>query len=133
MHTSETVNDNHVGIDSNAFRSNSSAPVAYFAGGSKIDLNLMSGKSIVAWIDYDSGTNLVNVTIPPSSTKSLTPLLSYRIDLSPILHETTFVGFSASTGLFASSHFVLGCSFTTIEKDPPLDLRSLPSIPETKN
>ncbi|GER38057.1 kinase [Striga asiatica] len=126
------VNDNHVGIDSNALRSNASAPAAYFAGGSKIDLNLKSGKPIVAWIDYDSSTNLVNVTISPSSIKPLTPLLSYRIDLSPILHETMFVGFSASTGLLASSHYLLGWSFTTIGEAPPLDLHSLPSIPGTK-
>ncbi|GER33154.1 concanavalin A-like lectin protein kinase family protein [Striga asiatica] len=115
------LSSNHVGIDSNAFRSNASAPAGYF-----------SDKPIVAWIDYDSDMNLANITITPS-TEPLTPLLSYKIDLSPILHETMFVGFFASTALFASSHFMLGCSFTTIGEALPLDLRSLPSIPWTKN
>ncbi|GER52465.1 concanavalin A-like lectin protein kinase family protein [Striga asiatica] len=104
------------------------------SGGSKINLNFnfKSDKPIVAWIDYDSDMNLANITITPS-TEPLTPLLSYKIDLSPILHETMFVGFFASTTLFASSHFMLGCSFTTIGEALPLDLRSLPSIPWTKN
>ncbi|GER56783.1 concanavalin A-like lectin protein kinase family protein [Striga asiatica] len=52
----------------------------YFVGGSKIDLNLNSGKPIVAWIDYDSGTKsrqrhhlaVVNKTPNPS------PLLHNR-------------------------------------------------------
>ncbi|GER41797.1 concanavalin A-like lectin protein kinase family protein [Striga asiatica] len=66
---------------------------AYFAWSSKIDLNLKSGKPIVAVIDYDSGMNIVNITLSPSSTKPLSLLLSDRIDLSLILHETMFIRF----------------------------------------
>ncbi|KAL3642484.1 hypothetical protein CASFOL_013299 [Castilleja foliolosa] len=129
------VNDNHVGIDSNTLRSNASAPAAYFGDDSvKHDVNLKSGKAITAWIDYDSVTNFVNITISPfSSTKPKTPLLSYQMDLSPILLETMYVGFSASTGLLASSHYILGWSFKMMGgESQPLDLGSLPSIPGFK-
>ncbi|GFQ04767.1 L-type lectin-domain containing receptor kinase s.4 [Phtheirospermum japonicum] len=129
------VNDNHVGIDSNTLKSNASAPAAYFGDDSvKYDVNLKSGKAITAWIDYDSVTNFVNITISPSSsTKPKTPLLSYQMDLSPILLETMYVGFSASTGLLASAHYILGWSFKMMGgESQPLDLGSLPSIPGFK-
>ncbi|KAL6534307.1 hypothetical protein OROHE_013232 [Orobanche hederae] len=129
----QDVNDNHVGIDSNALKSSISAPAAYFGDDSvKYDLNLKRGKPIMAWIEYDSVTNFVNVTISPSSSKPQTPLLSYQMDLSLILEESMYVGFSASTGLLASSHYLLGWSFKMMGESQPLDLNSLPSIPGTK-
>lgn len=127
------INDNHVGIDINSLTSNASATAAYFTDSStKQDLNLKSGKAIQAWIDYDSVQNVLNVTISPFSSKPSKPILSFPLDLSPILQESMYVGFSASTGLLASSHYVLGWSFKINGQAPALDLSSLPSLPGLK-
>lgn len=127
------INDNHVGIDINSLTSNASATAAYFTDSStKQDLNLKSGKAIQAWIDYDSVQNVLNVTISPFSSKPSKPILSFPLDLSLILQESMYVGFSASTGLLASSHYVLGWSFKINGQAPALDLSSLPSLPGLK-
>ncbi|KAF5471638.1 hypothetical protein F2P56_008415 [Juglans regia] len=127
------INDNHVGIDINSLQSNASAAAAYFTDDStKQDLYLKSGKPIQAWIDYDSAEHVVNVTISPFSLKPRKPILSFPVDLSPILEEFMFVGFSASTGLLASSHYILGWSFKINGQAPALDLSSLPSLPGPK-
>ncbi|KAF8369898.1 hypothetical protein HHK36_032064 [Tetracentron sinense] len=127
------TNDNHVGIDINSLTSNASATAAYFSDDStKQDLNLKSGKTIQAWIDYDSVRNLLNVTLSPSSSKPSKPILSFDLDLSPILKDSMYVGFSASTGLLASSHYVFGWSFKMNGLARTLDLSSLPSLPGPK-
>nr|KYP42789.1 Lectin-domain containing receptor kinase A4.1 [Cajanus cajan] len=119
------INDNHVGIDINSLASNDSAPAGYYTGdgdSTKQNLTLKSGKPILAWVDYDSSQSVIHVTISPSSTKPKRPLLSFPVDLSPILKDSMYVGFSASTGLLASSHYILGWSFQINGPAPPLDL-----------
>ncbi|THU46276.1 hypothetical protein C4D60_Mb09t03230 [Musa balbisiana] len=125
------INDNHVGIDINNMASNRSAAVAYFGSdGAKNDLNLKGGHTVQAWVDYDGAAKVVNVTVSPFSSKPDTPLISFPVDLSPILQDEMFVGFSASTGLLASSHYLFGWSFKMNGVARSLDLSSLPSLPE---
>ncbi|KAI5325683.1 hypothetical protein L3X38_034757 [Prunus dulcis] len=127
------INDNHVGIDINSLSSNDSAAAAYYKdSATKQSINLKCGKPIQAWIDYYSAQNLVNVTISLSSSKPKIPLLSFHVDLSPILEEFMYVGFSASTGLLASSHYISGWSFKINGEARALDLGSLPSLPQPK-
>ncbi|KAH9766902.1 L-type lectin-domain containing receptor kinase S.4 [Citrus sinensis] len=127
------INDNHVGIDINSLRSNASEPAAYFLENStKQVLNLKSGKVIQAWIDYDSSKNHLEVRLAPSSVKPRSPILSFDVDLSPIVKETMYVGFSSSTGLLASSHYILGWSFNMSGDAKSLSLDSLPSLPGPK-
>nr|GLL24288.1 L-type lectin-domain containing receptor kinase S.4-like [Ipomoea trifida] len=127
------INDNHVGIDLNSLVSNKSAAAAFFSDDSqKQDLNLKNGKVILAWVEYDSGSNLLNVTLSPSSSKPKIPLFSYRLDLSAILKESMYVGFSASTGLLSSSHYILGWSFQMNGEAKSFDLDSLPLLPGIK-
>ncbi|KAM5560193.1 L-type lectin-domain containing receptor kinase S.4 [Rosa sericea] len=127
------INDNHVGIDLNSLKSNASAEAAYYTDATtKQNFNLKSGKAIQAWIDYDSAQNVINVTISPLSSKPKTPLISFHVDLSPIFEEFMYVGFSASTGLLASSHYILGWSFKIDGQPQPLHLASLPKIPIPK-
>ncbi|XP_073044458.1 L-type lectin-domain containing receptor kinase S.4-like [Primulina eburnea] len=127
------INDNHVGIDINSLVSNKSAAAAFFGDNSvKNDLNLKGGTPVVAWIEYDSRTYVINVTLSPSSYKPQLPLFSSQLDLSPILEEYMYVGFSASTGLLASSHYLLGWSFKINGEAKSLDLASLPSLPAMK-
>lgn len=126
------INDNHIGIDLGSLKSNASASAAYYTGdsdSSKQDLNLKGGKPIQVWIDYDSVQNVVNVTISPTSKKPKIPILSSHVDLSSLFEEYMYVGLSASTGLLASSHYMLGWSFKLNGQAPALDLSSLPSLP----
>ncbi|KAK8273305.1 hypothetical protein V6Z11_D11G399600 [Gossypium hirsutum] len=124
------IDDNHVGIDINRLVSNASVAAGYYRQGSstKQNLSLKSGKPIQAWIDYDSIDNVINVTIAPSSKRPTTPILSFHVDLSPFLNEFMYVGFSASTGQLASSHYVLGWSLKINGQAQTLDLSSLPSF-----
>lgn len=127
------INDNHVGIDINSMTSNRSAPAAYYVSENVTEvLNLKSGRTIQAWVDYDSIVNVLNVSLSTYSVKPEWPVLSYAVDLSPILQERMFVGFSASTGLLASSHYVFGWSFKMGGLARSLELSSLPSLPGPK-
>ncbi|KAJ6750199.1 hypothetical protein OIU85_000799 [Salix viminalis] len=126
------INDNHIGVDIGSLKSNASAAAAYYTGdsdSSKQDLNLKGGKPIQVWIDYDSFQSVVDVTISPTSKKPKIPILSYHVDLSSLFEEYMYVGLSASTGLLASSHYMLGWSFKLNGQAPALDLSSLPSLP----
>ncbi|XP_057430093.1 L-type lectin-domain containing receptor kinase S.4-like [Lotus japonicus] len=124
------INDNHIGINLNSMTSNKSVKAAFFADGSanKQDLYLKSGKVIQAWIDYDSSNNQLEVRLSSSSTKPRSPILSYNVNLSPILQETMYIGFSSSTGLLASSHYILGWSFKMNGEAKTLSLQNLPSL-----
>ncbi|XP_027110953.1 L-type lectin-domain containing receptor kinase S.4 [Coffea arabica] len=125
------LNDNHVGIDINSVISSASIPAGYFADGNStiLDLNLKSGSIIQAWIDYDSSKNQLNVTLSLSSSKPNSSILSLDVDLSPIFEDYMYVGFSASTGLLAASHYVFGWSFKINGQAQSLDLPSLPKLP----
>lgn len=129
------ISDNHVGIDINSLASNMSAAASYFDEntGAKTDLNLRSGKRIQAWIDYDSTKTQLTVKLSPYSTKPNSSILTFDVDLSPFLEDSMYVGFSSSTGLLASSHYVFGWSFKLNNgESKPLDLDELPSLPAPK-
>ncbi|WJX81877.1 L-type lectin-domain containing receptor kinase S.4 [Trifolium repens] len=127
------INDNHVGININSMHSNASVTAGYYDDGFVLqNISIKSGKPILAWVDYDSSINLISVTLSPTSNKPKKPILTFNMDLSPILLDTMYVGFSASTGLLASSHYVLGWSFKINGPAPFLDLSKLPQLPQPK-
>ncbi|XP_020587441.1 L-type lectin-domain containing receptor kinase S.4-like [Phalaenopsis equestris] len=117
------INDNHVGIDLNNLASNKSVAAP---------INLKSGETIQVWIDFDSARKVLEVRLASSSAKPAKPILSYAVDLSPILLNEMYVGFSASTGLLASSHYLFGWNFKMNGVVKSLDLSSLPSLPKPK-
>ncbi|KAH7531121.1 hypothetical protein JRO89_XSUnG0019100 [Xanthoceras sorbifolium] len=126
------IDGNHVGIDINSLISNDSAPATYFSeeSGKNKSLMLPSGEPIQIWIDYNGAENLLNVTIAPISIpKPSRPLLSKVVDLSQILLDSMYVGFTASTGAVKSYHYVLGWSFSRSGKTENLDITKLPSLP----
>ncbi|OIW15333.1 hypothetical protein TanjilG_10773, partial [Lupinus angustifolius] len=123
----------HVGIDINSLQSNPSVTAGYYINEStKRNLTFKSGKTILAWVDYDSSQSLISVTISRTSSKPKKPILSFVMDLSTIFHDTLYVGFSASTGLPASSHYIMGWSFKMNGPAQTLDLSSLPQLPGPK-
>ncbi|KAL4188730.1 hypothetical protein AMTRI_Chr08g203580 [Amborella trichopoda] len=135
----EDIDDNHVGIDLNSLRSNVSASAAYYIRKghktTKQGIILKSGDPIQVWIEYDGIEKLLNVTLSPIQIAGRTspPLISSRIDLSPILQEFMYVGFSASTGIFSSCHYILGWSFAINGRAQDLDLSLLPWYPKAKS
>ncbi|KAK1695042.1 hypothetical protein QYE76_011739 [Lolium multiflorum] len=103
------------------------------ASASAAPVNLKSGDTVLAWVDYDGDRRLLNVSIATTSEKPTAPLISFHVDLSTIFLDQMYVGFSASTGLLASSHYLMGWSFKLGGgAAPPLDLSSLPSLPQPK-
>ncbi|KAI7737597.1 hypothetical protein M8C21_024721 [Ambrosia artemisiifolia] len=126
------LDDNHVGVNLNSMLSKNSTKAGYFVGSTKHDLNLKSGKKIQAWVDYDGLEQQLNVTLSVSSNKPTTPILSVPLDLSHVVQDFMYVGFSASTGVLASSHYVFGWRFNMSGKAQSFDINKLPSIPGTK-
>jgi hypothetical protein len=104
------IDEYHVAVDINSIISNKSAPVVQFKGNdtNEVHLNWTNGKLIQAWIDYNSPTNQLDVRVEIESAKPTSVLLSSKVNLSQILYESMYIGFSASIGLFTSSHYILG-------------------------
>ncbi|XP_028106242.1 L-type lectin-domain containing receptor kinase IV.2-like [Camellia sinensis] len=130
------INDNHVGIDVNGLNSTVSAPVTYYSNSKGINksLDLISGNPMQVWIDYDEVANLLNVAIAPiKNQKPNRPLLSIHINLSLILLDYMYVGFSSATGSVASNNYILGWSFHKSGQAQSLELAKLPSFPKQRN
>ncbi|XP_048324623.2 L-type lectin-domain containing receptor kinase IV.2-like [Ziziphus jujuba] len=129
------IDDNHVGIDVNGLSSLESAPATYFSSeeGKNIRLKLINGVPMQLWIDYDAPHKKLNVTLAPATSKKpKQPLLSTAIDLSQVLLENMYVGFSASTGPTASEHYVLGWSFNRSGQAQDLEISKLPKLPRQR-
>ncbi|XP_022762153.1 L-type lectin-domain containing receptor kinase S.4-like [Durio zibethinus] len=138
-HELEDINDNHVEIDISSLISNISKLAAYyFANVSDIhdkrSKSINSGEPIQAWIDYDSKEMSMNVSISPQCVlRPHGPLISFPIDLSLVLDEYMYVGFSGSTGLLTALHYVHGWSFNIDGKVQDLDSRNLPFLKKGSN
>lgn len=129
------ISDNHIGIDINSMVSNASVDASCFNENNsrKEGIRLQSGRRIQAWVDYDSSIGKLDVTLSLSSSKPSVRILSFPVNLSPFFMEYMYVGFSASTGLLASSHYVSGWSFMVNGQAQSLHLSMLPSIPGPKS
>ncbi|KAJ4773377.1 Concanavalin A-like lectin protein kinase family protein [Rhynchospora pubera] len=67
--------------------------------------------------------------LPPKPNK---PLLSYEFNLSTVLiNNSMYVGFSSSTSVVHTSHYILGWSFKLNGVAPSIDLSKLPKVPNT--
>ncbi|KAJ0981863.1 hypothetical protein J5N97_010118 [Dioscorea zingiberensis] len=128
------INNNHVGIDINGYISNKSLPAGFTSDkdGKFHDLLLFSGEPMQVWIEYNGTDMQINVTLSPLWTpKPKNALLSCSVNLSSIILDHMFVGFSASTGTIYTYQYILGWSFKIDGKAPELNLSSLPPLPKT--
>ncbi|CAI9095442.1 OLC1v1031396C1 [Oldenlandia corymbosa var. corymbosa] len=130
------LNDNHVGVDICSINSFQQKSAGYYddEDGKFIDLTLIGGEPIQAWMDYDGARKQITVTIAPlksATKKPRIPLLNFTYDLSPVLKQSMYVGFSSSTApIFFTNHYVLGWSFKVdggMAED--LDISQLPKLP----
>ncbi|KAK6124351.1 hypothetical protein DH2020_041921 [Rehmannia glutinosa] len=109
------INDNHVGIDVNSVISVRAHEAGYWANQNSFKkLNLNNGRNYQVWIDYVDGT--VNVTMAPvGMDRPNQPLLSVPLNLSDVVEDEMYVGFTASTGALIESHRILGWSFSNAD------------------
>ncbi|KAK1643775.1 hypothetical protein QYE76_061580 [Lolium multiflorum] len=126
-------NDNHVGIDINSLDSVDAHPAGYYdeKTGAFRDLLLISGKAMQVWVDYESESTQINVFLAPlkNGAKPSTPLVSAKSNLSKVLVEPAYAGFSSATGTVKSRHYLLGWSLAMDGPAPPIDIGSLPKLP----
>nr|VDD24053.1 unnamed protein product [Brassica oleracea] len=125
------TDDNHAGININSLHSEKSSYAGYWdKKGHFKNLTLISRRRMQVWVDYDGHTHQLDVTMAPfRKNKPTKPLVSIVRDLSSVLLQDMFVGFSSSTGSVRSEHYVLGWSFRVKGEAPPLALSKLPKIP----
>ncbi|CAN0926551.1 L-type lectin-domain containing receptor kinase IV.2 [Linum grandiflorum] len=124
------INNNHVGIDVNGLDSTSAAPAGYYSDGKFVNLTLISGDPMQVWVDYDAIEKRINVTLALVNVpKPQKPLLSLTKDLSGILQEKMFIGFSSSTGSFLTHHYVLGWSFKMNGQAQSINISPIPKLP----
>ncbi|KZV33122.1 lectin-domain containing receptor kinase VI.3-like [Dorcoceras hygrometricum] len=127
---------NHVGINIDGMTPVASDSATYSVNGTraKEEIDLESGDPVQAWIEYDGFGKLLNVTIAPiDSPKPIIPLLSESIDLSKVVKDSMYAGFSAATGQKYSSHYILGWSFKLNGIADPLNIDRLPFVPNVKS
>ena len=95
-----TVNDpnnNHVGVDLNG--SMQSAITTSPPGGAD-----MAGKPWNVWVDYDGSAKVLKVRMSQTATRPAAPTLSYPIDLTTVIGQNVYTGFTAGTGAAVEQH-----------------------------
>ncbi|XP_006287180.2 lectin-domain containing receptor kinase VI.3 [Capsella rubella] len=133
---------NHIGLNFNSLKSAYQEPVVYYDNDGpnrKEDFRLQSGEPIRAHLDYDGPTQTLNFTVYPAKSRSrpIRPLISQLPvpNLSQIVQEEMYVGFTAATGRESSAHYVMGWSFSSGGDRPiadTLELSELPPAPPNK-
>ncbi|KAL5991998.1 hypothetical protein ACLOJK_012910 [Asimina triloba] len=93
-------------------------------------LRLGSGRPIQIWLEYDGQGKQLNLTLHPTDIpRPSRSLLALDLDLSPIILNSMYVGFSSSATAMASSHYVLGWSFKMNGEAQAIDISKLPPLP----
>lgn len=113
---------------------------AYYDGKTSnfTDFSINTGDRMQVWIDYDSRQMDFQVAIAPVPTdmdripKPSRPFLSTKINLTDaVFNKDMYVGFSATAGMAATAHYLLGWTFETNSTTaPPLRLSTLPNLPK---
>lgn len=128
----DDINDNHVGLDVNSLTSVTSYTAGYWGGENDEkfkDLELDNGVNYQVWVDFlDS---IINVTLAPTGMKKpQKPLISEHVNLSLVLLDEMYVGFTGATGQLVESHRILAWSFsnTNFSIGDALITQNLPSF-----
>jgi hypothetical protein len=123
------IDSNHVGLNVNSLLSVESHTAGFYdSNGDFQTVELRSGNPMQVWVDYDSKSYSLNVTLAPHPLpKPKLPLLSTTLNLSSVLSSSSlYAGFSAATSKLLSNHYVLGWSFKLDGEAPPLEYSQLP-------
>ncbi|XP_066350439.1 L-type lectin-domain containing receptor kinase SIT2-like [Miscanthus floridulus] len=129
------MSGNHVGVDVNGLNSVDADNAGYYddATGAFRNMSLVSRKAMQVWVDFDGQTMQVNVTMSPleAAARAKKPLLSTTVNLSSVIDDTAYVGFSSATGILFCRHYVLGWSFKMNGAAPAMNVSALPTLPVT--
>ncbi|KAF0894306.1 hypothetical protein E2562_038278 [Oryza meyeriana var. granulata] len=128
------MSGNHVGIDVNGLNSVDADNAGYYDDGTGEfkNMSLVSRRPMQVWVDFDGQTMQVNVTMAPLEVaRPKKPLLSKIVNISSVIDDTAYVGFSSASGILFCRHYVLGWSFKMNGAAPALNISSLPSLPVT--
>ncbi|CAN6331266.1 unnamed protein product [Urochloa humidicola] len=113
------VNGNHVGLDLGSMVS------AAVADLDEVGVELTSGRTVNAWIDYrvaDSGKGkgggILEVSVSYAAKRPPAPVLSAPLDLGESVKDAAFVGFSASTQGSTEAHAIEWWTFSTASPAP---------------
>ncbi|CAL5097616.1 unnamed protein product [Urochloa decumbens] len=113
-----SIDDNQVAVNINSFNSTSSSTAGYYYGSDGHSgfqaMKLVGEGANQLWVEYDGNTQILNVTLASFrqlGSKPESPLLSSLVNLSSLLTGVGYIGFSASTSIFATRHYILGWSF----------------------
>ncbi|MED6143271.1 L-type lectin-domain containing receptor kinase VIII.1 [Stylosanthes scabra] len=108
------INGNHVGIDLNGVVSTQAADLG------ALDIDLKSGDTVNAWIQYDATTNDFTVSVSYSNVKPKDPVLKLNLDMGQYVNDFMYVGFSGSTQGSTEVHSIQWWSFTSsFDSAPP--------------
>lgn len=131
----QDIDNNHVGINVNGLHSVESHAAGFYrdrngTSESFEDLTLCSQQAMQVWVDYDSESARISSTVAPlNKARPKRPTVSASYNLSAVLADVAYVGFSSSTGKINSRHYVLGWSFAMNGPAPAIDTSSLPKLP----
>jgi opacity protein-like surface antigen len=95
--------DQHIGLSLHG------DPVSYSTAISPYTLN--DGRTYYSWVEYDGSSKFLEVRIADSNNRPEKPTLRSQVDLSSVLADKVFVGFSASTGACNEQHVIKSLYF----------------------
>ncbi|KAI9083885.1 hypothetical protein K1719_034143 [Acacia pycnantha] len=107
--------DNHVGLNINSVKSKTNVSLSQFG----IQIAPDTAKYYVIWIEYNGSSKKINIFIReqpdrtgPIVSKPEKPVLTSDLDLKPIVKQSSYLGFSASTGTTYQLNCVLKWNMT---------------------
>ncbi|KAI9093231.1 hypothetical protein K1719_027245 [Acacia pycnantha] len=104
-------NDDQVGVDLNSLISKYSETAGFWDGDQLEELKLDSGENYQVWIEFQDLQ--LNVTMAPAGKpKPQKPLISKHVDLSDVLLNEMYIGFSGATGRMVDICRILAWSFS---------------------
>ncbi|KAG2632979.1 hypothetical protein PVAP13_2NG292000 [Panicum virgatum] len=123
------LNANHAGANVNGLKSLESYYAGYYADedGKFRNLSLISREAMHVWIDYDHKVSGITVTMAP--LKVARPIKPLEYNLTGVVTDVAYIGFSSATGTINSRHYVLGWSFSMNGPAPAIDIARLPKLP----
>lgn len=126
------INANHVGANVNGLKSLNSSSAGYYADedGKFRNLSLISREAMQVWMDYDDKVSSITVTMAPLKVaRPKKPLFTTTFNLTSVVTDVAYIGFSSATGTINTRHYVLGWSFSMNGPAPAIDISRLPKLP----
>jgi hypothetical protein len=126
------INANHAGANVNGLESLNSSSAGYYADedGKFRNLSLISREAMQVWMDYNDTVSSITVTMAPLKVaRPKKPLFTTTYNLTSVVTDVAYIGFSSATGTINTRHYVLGWSFNMNGPAPAIDISRLPKLP----